>query len=89
MLTSLVECDNIYIVKKRKRDKVRMKISEVIKELEKILATEGDLRVTVYDEYTAAEGWDYKNEDLWLDTSPCVTTVYDDNDKAIEKVVQF
>lgn len=66
-----------------------MKISEVIKELENILAREGDLRVAVYDDYTAAEGWDYKEEDLWLDTCPCVNTVCDDNGKEIEKVVQF
>ena len=61
-----------------------MTITEMIKKLE---AIEGDIRVTVYDEYTSAEGWDYKNEELWADAEPTVDMVIDDNDKEIEKVV--
>ena len=64
-----------------------MTITEMIKKLEVIRATEGDIRVTVYDEYTSAKGWDYKNEELWLDAEPTVDMVVDDNDKEIEKVV--
>ena len=64
-----------------------MTITEMIKKLEAIRATEGDIRVTIYDEYTSAEGWDYKNEELWLDAEPTVDMVVDDDDKEIEKVV--
>lgn len=64
-----------------------MTITEMIKKLEAIRTIEGDIRVTVYDEYTSAEGWDYKNEELWADAEPTVDMVIDDNDKEIEKVV--
>ena len=64
-----------------------MTITEMIKKLEAIRAIEGDIRVTVYDEYTSAEGWDYKNEELWVDVEPTVDMVIDDNGKEIEKVV--
>ena len=64
-----------------------MTITEIIKELEAIRAIEGDIRVTVYDEYTANEGWDYKNEELWVDAEPTVNMVTDNDDKEIEKVV--
>ena len=64
-----------------------MTITEMIKKLEAIREVEGDIRVTVYDEYTAAEGWDYSHEELWLDAEPIVNMVTDDNDKEIEKVV--
>ena len=64
-----------------------MTITEMIKKLEAIRAIEGDIRVTVYDEYTSAEGWDYKNEELWVDAEPIVNMVIDDNGKEIEKVV--
>lgn len=64
-----------------------MTITEMIKKLEAIRAIEGDIHVTVYDEYTSAEGWDYKNEELWADAEPTVDMVIDDNDKEIEKVV--
>ena len=66
-----------------------MRISEVIKNLEAILATEGDIRVTVFDEYTANEGWDYENKDLWIDTEPVVAVIRDDNGKELERVVQM
>ena len=66
-----------------------MKISEMIKALTTILETEGDLRCTVYDMYTANEGWDFKNEDLWDDAIADVIWVVDDNNNRIEKVVQF
>lgn len=64
-----------------------MTITEMIKKLEAIRAIEGDIRVTVYDEYTSAEGWDYKHEELWCDVEPTVDMVTDDNGKEIEKVV--
>lgn len=64
-----------------------MKISELISKLNTILETEGDLRVTVFDEYTEAEGWDYNREDLWLDASPSVGFVENDKGEKIEKVV--
>lgn len=64
-----------------------MTITEMIKKLKAIRAIEGDIRVTIYDEYTSAEGWDYKNEELWLDAEPTVDMIVDDDDKEIEKVV--
>ena len=64
-----------------------MTITEMIKKLEAIRAKEGDIRVTVYDEYTASEGWDYKHEELWIDAEPTVNMVTDDDNKEIEKVV--
>lgn len=64
-----------------------MTITEMIKKLEAIREVEGDIRVTVYDEYTANEGWDYNHEELWLDAEPIVDMVTDDDDKEIEKVV--
>ena len=64
-----------------------MTITEMIKKLEAIRAIEGDIRVTVYDEYTSAEGWDYKNEEVWADAEPTGDIVIDDNYKEIEKVV--
>ena len=64
-----------------------MTITEMIKKLEAIRAIEGDIRVTVYDEYTANEGWDYKKEELWDNAVPIVDMVRDDDDKEIEKVV--
>lgn len=66
-----------------------MKISEMIKALEQIMATEGDLRVTTYDEYTANEGWDYESQDLWRDARPFVEMVTDDDDTELEKVVNI
>lgn len=64
-----------------------MKISEMIKVLTEIKEKEGDLRVTVFDEYTANEGWDFKNEELWLDVDANVDKVRDDHGKVLEKVV--
>ena len=64
-----------------------MTITEIIKKLEAIRAIEGDIRVTIYDEYTSAEGWGYKNEELWLDAKPTVDIVTDDENKESEKVV--
>lgn len=57
-----------------------MKISEFIKELEEIKEREGDLRVTVFDEYTANEGWDYNYEDLWTNACICVELVKDEDE---------
>lgn len=64
-----------------------MTITEIIKKLEAIRAIEGDIRVTVYDEYTFVEGWYCRNEDLWVDAEPAVNMVKDDDGKEIEKVV--
>ena len=64
-----------------------MKISELIKRLEEIKNKEGDLRVTIFDEYTANEGWDYETQDLWQNICPCVEFVEDDEDNQVEKVV--
>ena len=66
-----------------------MKISEMIKALTTILETEGDLRCTIYDEYTANEGWGFKNEDLWCNARADIDWVIDDNNNKIEKVVLF
>lgn len=60
----------------------KMRISEFIKELEKIKKEEGDIRVTTFDEYTASEGWwDYDYKDLWQDACICVELVEDDDDE--------
>ena len=64
-----------------------MKISEMIKKLEEIKAKEGDLEVTIFDDYTANEGWDFKKEDLWMSATTTIDMVRDDNDKEIKKVV--
>ena len=64
-----------------------MTITEMIKKLEAIRDAEGDIRVTIYDDYTANEGWGYKHEELWSDAEPIIDMVLDDNDKEIEKVV--
>ena len=60
-----------------------MTISKMIEKLNAILATEGDIRVTVYDDYTANEGWDYEESDLWLDAVPFVEKVADTNEKVV------
>ena len=60
-----------------------MTISEMIEKLKAILVTEGDIRVTVYDEYTANEGWDYEESDLWLDAEPFVEYVADTTEKVV------
>ena len=64
-----------------------MTISEMIKALETLKAEHGDIRVTVYDDYKANEGWDYKNEELWTSAEPVLDEVRDDDDEVIEKVV--
>jgi hypothetical protein len=66
-----------------------MTISEVIKALENLKAQYGDLRVTIYDDYTANEGWGYRHEELWLDVDPFVFEVKNDDGKVVETVVQF
>jgi len=66
-----------------------MKISEMIKVLEQIMATEGDLRVACFDEYMANEGWDYEAQDLYPDAHASVDMVTDDDDHEIEKVVNI
>lgn len=63
-----------------------MKISEMIKELEKVLREEGDLRVTVFDNYTANEGYDYDNEELWTDAYVDIEYTEDDDGNELEKV---
>lgn len=64
-----------------------MKISEMIKKLEELKEQHGDIRVTVYDDYKAEEGWDYKNEDLWIDAEPMIDKVTDDDDNELEQVI--
>lgn len=64
-----------------------MKLSEMIKKLQAIYDEKGDLRVTIYDDYTANEGWDYKNEELWCDCEPVLDMVEDDDENEVEEVV--
>ena len=64
-----------------------MKISELIKELEEIKNKNGDLRVTIYDEYLANEGWDYEYQDLWKNVHPCVEFIDDEEGEPVEEVV--
>ena len=64
-----------------------MTITEMIKELETIRAKEGDIRVTVFDEYPYEEGYEYDMEDLWLDVYARIADVVDNNNNKIEKVV--
>ena len=48
-----------------------MTIREMITALETLAAQHGDdTRCTVYDEYTAEEGWGYQAEDLYIDATP-------------------
>lgn len=48
-----------------------MTIREMITALEALAAQHGDdTRCTVYDEYTAEEGWGYQAEDLYIDATP-------------------
>jgi hypothetical protein len=54
-----------------KKEIKKMTIREMITELERLAAQYGeDTRCTVYDEYTACEGWDYEEEDLYIDAEP-------------------
>ena len=47
-----------------------MTIRDLIAHLETLAETHGDeTLVAVYDDYTAAEGWDYEEEDLYC--TPC------------------
>ena len=49
----------------------KMTIRELITQLETLAETHGDeTLVAVYDDYTAAEGWDYEKEDLYCTPSP-------------------
>ena len=48
-----------------------MTIREMITALETLAQEHGeDTRVTVYDYVTEAEGWDFTQEDLYLDAEP-------------------
>lgn len=52
-----------------------MTIREMIAKLEELAAQYGeDTRCAVYDEYTACEGWDFEEEDLYNDPR----TAYDE-----------
>lgn len=42
-----------------------MNIEEMIKKLEEIKEVYGNIRVAVYDEYWANEGWNIKEEQLY------------------------
>ena len=58
-----------------------MTIRELIKALEAQAAVHGeDTPVVVFDEYTAAEGWDYEEDDLWQSAS----TRYHTDRKVVE-----
>lgn len=69
------------------REVIQMTITEMIEKLSAIRAMHGDLRVTIFDTLTEAEGYDYAQEDLWVDAEPTVGEVLDDDDRVIEKVV--
>ena len=44
-----------------------MTIREMIAKLEELAAQHGDdVKVVMYDEYTANEDWEYEEEDLWI-----------------------
>lgn len=60
-----------------------MTITELIKKLEQLKAQEGDLKVYTYDYYTEAEGWDYEEDDLYIDALPCVREKGDTEEKVI------
>jgi len=60
-----------------------MTITELINKLEQLKAQEGDIRVCVYDEYTANEGWDFEEEDLYQSPTPHIEYVEDTNEKVI------
>lgn len=48
-----------------------MTIREMITALEGLAEQYGeDTRCTVYDDYTASEGWDFEEEDLYIDAAP-------------------
>lgn len=48
-----------------------MTIREMIAALEELAAQYGDdTRCTIYDEYTANEGWGFEEEDLYIDAAP-------------------
>jgi hypothetical protein len=45
-----------------------MTIRKMIERLEELAQQYGDdMRVCVYDDYTANEGWDFEEEDLYTD----------------------
>jgi hypothetical protein len=55
----------------RRKGDFKMTIREMITALEGLATQYGeDTRCTVYDEYTACEGWDFEEEDLYIDASP-------------------
>lgn len=64
-----------------------MKISEMIKKLEELKEQVGDIRVTIFDDYTAEEGYDYEYKDLWLDPAVYLDMVVDDDGNRLEQVV--
>lgn len=64
-----------------------MKISEMIKKLEELKEQVGDVRITIYDDYTAYEGYDYDDKDLWLDVTADPDIVIDDEGCMIETVI--
>ena len=57
-----------------------MKISELIKELEKFKKEEGDIRVVIFNDTIAEMIWNkeqYNEEDAWEDIVPCVEYTQD------------
>lgn len=60
-----------------------MTITELINKLEQLKAQEGDIRVCVFDEYTANEGWDFEEEDLYQNPTPHIEYVEGTDEKVI------
>lgn len=57
-----------------------MTIREMINNLEALAKTYGDnTPCTIYDEYTAAEGWGYEEKDLYIPAEP----TYNDKMKVV------
>lgn len=54
--------------KTKRKEEMKMTIREMINELEAMAQEHGDdMRVCIYDDYAANEGWDLEEEDLYLD----------------------
>ena len=67
-----------------------MKISELIKELEKFKKEEGDIRVVIFNDTIAEMIWNkeqYNEEDAWEDIIPCIEYTQDNMGNEVEKVI--
>ena len=66
-----------------------MKISELIKELEKFKKEEGDIRVVIFNDTIAEMIWnkeEYNQEDAWENIVPCVEYTHNMGNE-VEKVI--